>query len=183
MNLSDIQPRRAEARDFDGIQNLIVHARAAIRGLGIDQWQDGYPEPELIAEDIRLGRGWVFAGGDAIAGYAVLVPGREPAYDALDGAWRTQGDRYLTIHRMAIDDGYRGSGLSARMIAFAEAQARSQGLISVRADTHRGNLAMRGLMRKCGYALCGEVRYEVTAGDPVRVAYEKVLEPDERCGL
>ena len=48
-------------------------------------------------------------------------------------------------------------------------------VLSVRADTHRGNLAMRGLMRKCGYALCGEVRYDVTAGDPIRVAYEKLI--------
>jgi RimJ/RimL family protein N-acetyltransferase len=76
---------------------------------------------------------------------------------------------------MAIDDGYRGTGLSRSIITFAEDLARQQKLISVRADTHRGNLAMRGLMNKCSFSLCGEVEYEVTAGDPVRVAYEKLL--------
>lgn len=182
MNPSRLQPRPAADRDFDAILALLDRARAAIRALGIDQWQDGYPEPELIAQDISLGRGWVFADGDRIAGYAVLLAGREPVYDALDGAWRSPCDRYLTLHRMAIDDSYRGTGLSVRMLAFAEARARAQGLASVRADTHRGNLAMRGLMEKCGYAPCGEVRYDVTAGDPVRVAYEKVLEPDQACG-
>ncbi|MDO5322510.1 MAG: GNAT family N-acetyltransferase [Clostridia bacterium] len=183
MNTSNIRPRRAQAGDFDAILALLDHARAAIRTLGIDQWQDGYPEPELIREDIALQRGWVFVDGEAIAGYAVLLSGREPVYDALDGAWLTLGDRYLTIHRMAIDDGYRGTGLSRQMIAFAEEQARSQSLISVRADTHRGNLAMRGLMKNCGYEICGEVRYDVTAGDPIRVAYEKVLEKNVPCGF
>ena len=183
MNPSHIQPRLAETCDYDAILSLIGRARAAIRSLGIDQWQDGYPEPELIAEDIALRRGWVFADGEAVAGYAVLLAGREPIYDALEGAWRTRGDCYLTIHRMAIDDGYRGTGLSVRILSFAEELARSQDLASVRADTHRGNLAMRGLLQKCGYALCGEVRYDVTAGDPLRVAYEKVFEPDEKCGL
>ena len=83
---------------------------------------------------------------------------------------------------MAIDDGYRRTGLSRRMIAFAEEQARSQGMISVRADTHRGNLAMRGLMKNCGYEICGEVVYAMCLGDPIRVAYEKVLENEAPCG-
>ena len=183
MDIAHIQARKAQTGDFEAIMLLMSHAQAAIRTLGIDQWQDGYPEPELIASDIEKQIGWVFADGEAIAGYAVLLSGREPVYDALDGAWLTLGDRYLTIHRMAIDDGYRGTGLSRQMIAFAEEQARSQGLISVRADTHRGNLAMRGLMKNCCYALCGEVRYDVTAGDPIRVAYEKVLEKNVPCGF
>ena len=112
----------------------------------------------------------------------MLLFGREPIYDALDGAWLTSGDRYVTIHRMAIDDGYRRTGLSRKMIAFAEEQARNQGLLSVRADTHRGNLAMRGLMKNCGYEICGEVAYSVCLGDPIRVAYEKVLEKNSQCG-
>ena len=182
MSISNILPRRAQHADFDAIMLLMSHAQAAIRALGIDQWQDGYPEPELIASDIEKQIGWVFADGERIAGYAVLLFGREPIYDALDGAWLTSGDRYVTIHRMAIDDGYRRTGLSRKMIAFAEEQARDQGLLSVRADTHRGNLAMRGLMKNCGYEICGEVAYSVCLGDPIRVAYEKVLEKNSQCG-
>lgn len=175
MSISNILPRRAQHADFDAIMLLMSHAQAAIRALGIDQWQDGYPEPELIQEDIEKQIGWVFADGERIAGYAVLLFGREPIYDALDGEWLTSGDRYVTIHRMAIDDGYRGTGLSRQMIAFTEEQARSRNLISVRVDTHRGNLAMRGLMKKCGYEVCGEVVYSMCLGDPIRVAYEKLI--------
>ena len=182
MDISHIQARKAQTGDFEAIMLLMSHAQAAIRTLGIDQWQDGYPEPELIASDIEKQIGWVFADGEAIAGYAVLLFGREPIYDELDGAWLTSGDRYVTIHRMAIDDGYRRTGLSRKMIAFAEEQARKQGLLSVRADTHRGNLAMRGLMKNCGYEICGEVVYAMCLGDPIRVAYEKVLEKKASCG-
>ena len=174
---------RATLLDTDDIMVVIEEARESIGRLGIDQWQDGYPEPELIASDIEKQIGWVFADGERIAGYAVLLFGREPIYDALDGAWLTSGDRYVTIHRMAIDDGYRRTGLSRKMIAFAEEQARNQGMISVRADTHRGNLAMRGLMKNCGYEICGEVVYAMCLGDPIRVAYEKILEKNSQCGF
>ena len=35
---------------------------------------------------------------------------------------------------------------------------------------------MRGLFLKSGFTLCGEVVYDViTDGDPIRVAYEKLL--------
>ena len=170
-----IEARHAQQRDYEALLPLIRHARQRIARLGIDQWQDGYPEPELIQEDIDLGRGWVFDDDGRVAAYAVLLSGREAVYDSIDGKWLTEGNNYLTIHRMAIDDDWCGKGLSVQMLTFAEALARKQGLSSVRADTHRGNLAMRGLLKKCGFTYCGEVVYEVTAGDPIRVAYEKLV--------
>ena len=170
-----ITHRIAQAQDHDAIMALIAHARAAIAALGIDQWQDGYPEPEVIAGDIESGIGLIFEVDGRIAGYMVALADPEPIYNQLSDAWLQNDAPYLTIHRMAIDDGFRGTGLSMQMFAHAEALARSQGLASLRADTHRGNVAMRGLLKKCNFTYCGDVIYEVTAGDPLRVAYEKLI--------
>jgi len=170
-----IQARPAEMRDLNDIITLIAHARAAIARLGIDQWQDGYPEPEVLCADIESGIGYVFEVDGKIAGYMVPLADPEPIYNQLQHEWLQNDAPYLTVHRMAIDDGFRGTGLSMEMFAFAEGLARKKDLVSVRADTHTGNLAMRGLLAKCGYSYCGDVRYPVTAGDPIRVAYEKIL--------
>ena len=170
-----ISHRLAQKQDHPAIMALIAHTRAAIARLGIDQWQDGYPEPEIIAADIEAGIGILFEVDGCIAGYMVALGDPEPIYNQLTDAWLQNSGPYLTVHRMAIDDGYRGTGLSMAMFAYAEALARENGLASVRADTHTGNLAMRGLLKKCGYTYCGDVTYEVTAGDPIRVAYEKIL--------
>ena len=170
-----IAHRLAQSEDHAAIMALIAHARAAIASLGIDQWQDGYPEPEVIAEDIRQGIGILFEVDGRIAGYMVALSDPEPIYNQLGHQWLQNDAPYLTVHRMAIDDGFRGTGLSVRMFDHAEELAHSLGLKSVRADTHTGNKAMRGLLKKCGYSYCGDVVYDVTAGDPVRVAYEKLL--------
>lgn len=170
-----ISHRLAQPKDHAAILALIAHARNAIARLGIDQWQDGYPEPEVIAADIESGIGILFEVDGNIAGYMVALAAPEPIYDQLDREWLQNDAPYLTVHRMAIDDGYRGTGLSTAMFAHAENLAREWKLKSVRADTHTGNLAMRGLLKKCGYSYCGDVRYDVTAGDPIRVAYEKIL--------
>ena len=164
--------RRAEPRDRSAILSAIAHARAAIRALGIDQWQDGYPEPEVIDADIAAGIGYVFEADGQIAGYMVLTDAPEAVYARIDGAWSCAAP-YLTVHRMCIDDGFRGTGLSGKMLALAEETARERGLGSVRADTHRGNIVMRKLLERSGFVDCGTVEYEVTAGDPIRVAYEK----------
>ena len=155
---------------------MIKHARAAIRALGIDPWQDGYPEPEVIESDIASGIGHVFEADGRIAGYLALAGEPEAVYERIDGAWLTAGP-YLTVHRMCIDDGFRGTGLSAEMFAFAEESARARGIESVRVDTHRGNVVMQRLLQKRGFQRCGEVAYPVTAGDPIRIAYEKRIEP------
>lgn len=167
--------RAAEVRDLDAILDVIAHARRAIGALGIDQWQDGYPEPAVIRADIAAGIGHVFEENGHIGAYLALAPSPEPVYAHIDGVWQHSGP-YLTVHRMCVDDGLRRRGLGARMLAFAQERARNQGCVSVRADTHRGNIAMQGLLKKCGFVCCGEVRYEVQAGDPVRIAYEKSIE-------
>ena len=168
--------RPATAGDMPEIMRLIHQAQAFMRTLAIDQWQDGYPEPETLLEDIRIGQLYVCAEGDRVRAVAALSLLPEPVYDAIEGAWRTGAQaRYLTIHRMALDDAARGHGLAGRMLAEALRIAGEAGCESVRADTHRGNLAMRRFLEKNGFENCGTVYYYVKKGDPARVAYEKQL--------
>lgn len=176
MGEREIEFRRARAEDIDEIMRVVSEARRFMRGLGIDQWQDGYPEKELLLEDIAIGQLYVFAAGASVCAIAALSLLEEPVYGNIEGAWRTQaGEKYLTIHRMALDDKNRGGGLATRMVAEAERIAAENGCASVRADTHRGNLAMRRFLEKRGFAHCGQVYYYVKTGDPLREAYEKLL--------
>ena len=169
-----IRIRPAEARDAQALDALFRHARAAIACLGIDQWQDGYPSAEIIAEDIRVGRAYVFDDGGRIASIAVLTAEPEPVYETIDGAWHTAAP-YLTIHRMALGDAHRHSGLAGEILKNAVDMARSMHLSAVRADTHRGNAAMRRFLEKSGFQPCGIVAYPGTGGDPLRAAYDLAL--------
>ena len=172
----DIVFRRAVEADMPEIMRVVREAQAFMRGLGIDQWQDGYPEPRTLLEDIGIGQLYVFAEGDAVRAVAALSLIEEPVYGSIEGAWRTGGnEKYLTIHRMATDDASRGRGLAARMLEQAERIANENGCASVRVDTHPGNAAMRRFLEKHGFEYCGVVYYYVKKGLPDRVAYEKLL--------
>lgn len=166
--------RKAVPADLPGMMNLVHQAQAFMATLNIDQWQDGYPSEALLAEDIRLGRIYVYDDDGSVASIAVLTEEPEPIYDSIDGKWASDAP-YLTIHRMALDDAHRHGGLAAKIMENTVAMARSMNLAAVRADTHRGNKAMRRFLEKNGFVERGLVTYEVDAGDPIRVAYEKLL--------
>lgn len=166
--------RRAGMDDLNDIMRVVGEAQRFMKTLNIDQWQDGYPERETLAEDIALGRLYVIEDGGRVAAFAALLLEPEPIYDTIDGAWAVPGP-YLTIHRMALDDGHRGRGLAGAIVARAAAMARENGCAALRADTHSGNAAMRRFLEKTGFVFRGTVLYTVKKGDPLRVAYEKDL--------
>lgn len=166
--------RKARPEDLPGILAVVDQARAFMATLGIDQWQDGYPSGEILSEDIRVGRAYVHAEDGRIASICVMTAEHEPAYDAIDGAWHV-GEPCLTLHRMAVDDAHRHTGLAADLLKNALRIAREQGLCGLRADTHRGNAAMRRFLEKNGFENCGLVSYPVESGDPLRVAYDRTV--------
>ena len=51
--------RKTLSADIERIMELVAAAQAWFRSRGIDQWQDGYPSKEVIAEDIAQGRSYV----------------------------------------------------------------------------------------------------------------------------
>ena len=167
--------RKAEPADREALLALFAEARGTIAALGIDQWQDGYPDRETVERDIALGQSRAAEIDGEIAGTFALIADGEPTYDRIeDGHWLTGDDnrRYLAVHRVAVAVKYRGSGVSKAIMTCAEESARGLGLSSVRIDTHEGNAVMRRMLEKNGFAACGIIH--LANGDR-RVAYEKII--------
>ena len=172
MNMAEF--RKAQPADLPDIMDVVHQAQAFMATLGIDQWQDGYPSKQQIAADIAAGQSYVCDDGCSVLSTTYLTADPEPIYDALDGEWHTC-EPYLTIHRMALGDASRHSGLAKFILENAISIAKEQNLCGIRVDTHRGNKAMRRFLEKNGFRECGLVEYEVDAGDPIRVAYDLTL--------
>ena len=166
--------RKSTIEDIDRLLSLFDEARATIATLGIDQWQNGYPTREVIEADIQKGESYLYErDGQLLATFAMLK-NEEPTYRVIyDGEWLTRGtDRYTAIHRFAIAVSARGKGIAGELLAFAMAYARENHKLSLRIDTHEGNVPMRRMLEKNGFLLCGHIFLE--SGES-RVAYEKRL--------
>ena len=167
--------RRTKKEDIDAIMPIFDEARATIAALGIDQWQNGYPSREVIEKDFSKAQSYCGIKEGEIVGTFALIDDGEPTYDKIfDGSWLTgdEKDHYFAIHRVAISVKSRGSGISSQIIEFCAEKARENGKKSLRIDTHRGNIVMRRMLEKNGFAYCGVIY--LSDGDE-RVAYEKIL--------
>ena len=164
--------RVATLEDAEDIWGILRQAIARRKEDGSNQWQDGYPNLEVVQKDISNGNGFVLCQGTAVLGYTALLINDEPEYDNLEGSWLTHED-FVVFHRVAISENHLGKGLAKKMFGHIEAYARQNNIKSIKADTNFDNPAMLYLFENCGYHFCGTVYFR---GSP-RKAYEKVLLP------
>lgn len=61
------------------------------------------------------------------AGYLRIDFEGEPAYDTIDGAWKTK-ETYTVVRRIAFDRAFRGQGLADTAFSRIEALCRDRGV-------------------------------------------------------
>lgn len=165
--------RKTELKDIKKVMEIFSEARKRIAELGINQWQDGYPQEEIIREDIEKMRSYVGEIDGEVVATVMLMTDNEPTYDVIyNGKWAVDGE-YLTIHRIALDGNLCGTGAAKKVMDFAEEKAKIHGMKSIRVDTHEGNIPMRKNLEKNGYRYCGIIHLK--NGDE-RVAYQKEVQ-------
>ncbi|SDE18765.1 GNAT family N-acetyltransferase [Riemerella columbipharyngis] len=166
----EYQFRKAKTDDEAAVWEILKSAIHRRRLDGSSQWQDGYPNMEILKNDIRQEAGWVLVGGEMVCGY-VAIYGEEPAYDDLkQGNWLSNGV-FIVIHRLAVSEGLIGRGLAQKIFEKVEEFARQKGIKSIKADTNFDNYAMLHIFKKMGYSYCGKVYFRGSE----RLAYEKLI--------
>ena len=163
--------RKAEMAEAPEIWAILQQAIIRRKNDGSNQWQDGYPNPEVIKKDIEKGYGYVLTEGKNTVGYCAILINDEPEYEKIEGKWLSNTD-FVVFHRVAISEKYLGKSLSKKIIEFIEDFARKMNIKSLKVDTNHDNFAMMNIFEKSGFTFCGIVHFR---GSPRR-AYEKVLE-------
>ena len=162
--------RKASLSDINPIWDILQQAIVRRKNDGSNQWQDGYPNLEVVQKDIEKESGYVLTEGESIVGYIAVLINDEPAYEKIEGEWLTNND-FVLFHRVAISENYLGKGLAKMMINYIEDFAVENKINSIKADTNFDNFAMLNIFEKLGYKYCGQVYLR---GNPRR-AFEKVL--------
>ena len=153
--------RKASPADMEQILDIYALARKFMADNGNPtQWKDGYPQRQMLEEDIGLGRLYVVEE-KAICGVFMFEVGDDPTYEYIEGSW-TSTTPYGVIHRIA---GVGGG-------VFAAALEYCTGVIHhLRIDTHEDNKPMQHVVEKAGFSRRGIIY--VADGTP-RIAYGRV---------
>lgn len=162
----------AEKQNLNEIMEVIHDAQAFLKAQEIDQWQNGYPNCDVILQDIFKQRGLVLKDEEEIVGYCFYSEDIEPTYLKIyDGAWINDSP-YIVIHRLALKQSSQGKHLSHELFQKVTEIAKQQGIYNLRIDTHPDNKIMQHVILKEGFTYCGKIYLE--DGD-LRYGYQKRL--------
>ena len=164
--------RKANKPDINRIMEIIGQAQAYFRGQGINQWQNNYPNPQVILNDINHDYSYVLTNDGRIIGTCAVSFDGEKTYNKIyNGRWLTDNP-YAVVHRIAVDNEFKGSGVASETLRNIEKMCLDRGVYSIRVDTHEDNKSMQRLLEKNNYVYCGIIYLEDKSP---RLAYEKVL--------
>ena len=105
--------RLAFPNEVDAIMQVMEDAKKCLADAGSDQWQNGYPNADIIIDDIISGQAYVALEEGELLAYAVVTKSPEAAYEAIyEGSWQTGESEYLVFHRIAVAADVQGQGVA-----------------------------------------------------------------------
>ena len=159
--------RLAFPNEVDAVMKVIEDARKTLAKAGSDQWQNGYPNADIIIHDIISGQAYVALDEGELLAYAAVTKSPEVAYEAIyEGAWQDGELEYLVFHRIAVAADVQGQGVAQ---TFLEGLIEGFDYLDFRSDTHAENKPMQHIFEKLGFKKVGKVPV-----DGERLAYQKL---------
>ena len=169
--------RYTKLEDIERVMEIIKQAQQYFKEKGINQWQNGYPNRDVILSDIKNGNSYIIEDEEKIVATAALIFEKESPYSNIsEGKWITDSD-YSVIHRIAVDSELKNRGYSSKLLKKLEEVSKEKLVYSIKIDTHEDNKPMQRLLEKNWYVYCGIIYLdkEPSIGEK-RMAFEKVLE-------
>lgn len=162
--------RKTNINDLPEVMKIIKEAQSYFKEQGIDQWQNNYPNEDVIKNDIKNNHSYVLVKDGKIAATTVASFNGEKTYDNIyEGKWLSE-DKYIVIHRVAVASHLKGIGLATELMKNIEKLALQNNVYSIKGDTHEDNKSMQRMFEKNGFVKCGVIYLE---DKNKRIAFEK----------
>ncbi len=162
----------AKPFEKESVLQLLLNGQKALAEAGVDQWQNGYPNLEVVQADIENGDSYVIRMGDAIVATFVCTKELDPSYENADIYPKSTG--YGSLHRIAVSPHMKGIGLAGRAVAFCIEFCRERNFDLLRCDTHEHNKSMQKMLTKNGFCELGKMT--LVNGEP-RIGFEMTVNP------
>lgn len=156
--------RKSKTKDILDIINIYAVAREImVKSGNTSQWPAGYPEKEVILNDIEKGVSYVLEEDGVICATFCFIEGADPTYTYIEGRW-FDDSAYATIHRIASNGKIKGIFKLALDFCLNINK-------HIRIDTHEDNIITRNLILKNGFKYCGIIY--IPRDHSKRLAYER----------
>ena len=147
--------RKANKTDLDNIMKMYKSCVTGMLKNGIDQWDDSYPNTEIISEDLNVGTYYLVEMDGTIIGGVNIDKNQDDTYLALD--WEDKSDSFLVVHRLGVKEEFWNKKIGKDLMLFTEKLVIEKGLKSIRLDTYSGNPKAMEFYKRLGYTEIGTI--------------------------
>jgi len=158
--------RKAIESDVIGCRLLADYANELMLKRNNPQWSCGYPQIEILYDDVKKEQLYVAYEGNELIGMVVIQKSKDEIYEKYD-FW--SDGPYLSVHRIVS----KRSGLGKYFINMAIDMAKEIGA-NVRLDTHKKNVHMQELVKSLGFVEVGETE-QGYIDNTLAITYELVF--------
>jgi GNAT superfamily N-acetyltransferase len=152
--------RLAVPGDLDKVVALVRDAAAWLRSMGIDQWQEPWPDPaghrERILNDLFKGKTWLVRDGKTTAA-TITIDTDEPLDAQERPVWPAEEDRRAVVYvrRVVVSRRYTRLGLGAALLDWAaDVAEREHRAELIRIDVRTTNLKLHAYYEGQRFTRC-----------------------------
>ena len=147
--------RKANKKDLNNIMKMYKSCVTGMLKNGINQWDDIYPNTEIISEDLNVRTYYVAEIDGTIVGGVNIDKNQDNTYLAIN--WKDKSDSFLVVHRLGVKEEFWNKKIGKNMMLFSEKLVIEKGLKSIRLDTYSGNPKAMEFYRRLGYSELGTI--------------------------
>lgn len=151
--MNKLQFRQAKKEDIDEIFSVYRNAVKEMERNNIFQWDEIYPNREILYNDIIKEQMYMGIINDDIA--SVYVINRECDKEYADGKWQYPNSNYCIIHRLCVNPKFQNQKVGTNTMQYIESQVKGFGFDSIRLDCFTLNPYACKMYQKLGYATVG----------------------------
>lgn len=148
-----IEYRMAELKDLKEIWKLVQNAVNTMIQQNILQWDEIYPNEEVLRQDIEKKQLYVGIYDKQVAVLYVINQEYEEEYK--NGNWKYEDKSFCVIHRLCVNPIFQNRGIGRTTMQYIEKEVSSMGFQAIRLDAFTGNPFALKLYDNLGYSRVG----------------------------
>jgi ribosomal protein S18 acetylase RimI-like enzyme len=163
--------RLAVIEDSAAIVLLYKNAVKLMRSQNIDQWDEIYPNEDIILNDIEKRQMYLLVKNTKIASAVVLNEEQDEEYKK--GDWSCKDGNIAVLHRLCVHPNFQNMGVGRETLLCVESVLIEAGYSAIRLDTFVQNPKALRLYDRLDYKQTGTVTFR--KGE--FCLFEKLLQP------
>lgn len=149
--------RKAEFADLNTIVDIFKDAIKKMDENNIYQWDEIYPNEEILQQDILENQMYVGIKDNIIVSAAVVNDEFDEEYK--DGNWQYDNSKFAIVHRLCVNPIYQNQRIGKDTMIMIESLLLKKGVQSIRLDAFSQNPNALSMYETLGYKKVGEAKW------------------------